>query len=417
MNPAEPGLPVDPGHAPWTLRLMFLAIGAWTASIAPFAAVILQAHGLSTVEIGVLSAIAALAAALLVPAWGHLADVVVGRTLAFRLALAVAVASAVALLLPLPAIVLAPLLASFTIYPPLFLALGDALAIGALRAPERQYGAVRAIESLSFAVGVIAAGLLYDRAGYAVVPIVAIGWALVLTGLIGPVDDPTRDPAVRERASRHGGDALSGRFGSISRALAIQPRLWPVLGVLTVVFIGLQGSVVFVGIRIVDLGGQPSDVALTFGIASFAEIPGLMFAGWVGARIGLRGLVVGACVIYGLSIVSWGVLPTPVAINATRLLTGVCFGALFAARVLVIARLLPVELQATGQTMLGAATSGLGSALGAIFGGIIYAVSGPTVYFAVAGAMAIAGGIGAWFVLHGPVGGRLRATETLEPAV
>ena len=396
---------------------MFLAIGAWTASIAPFVSVILQAHGLSTVEIGALSAVAALAAALLVPAWGHLADVVVGRTLAFRLALGVAAASAVALLLPLPAMLLAPLLASFTIYPPLFLALGDALAIGSLRAPERQYGAVRALESLSFAVGVIAAGLLYDRAGYAAVPIVAIGWALLLTGLLGPVDDPTRDPAVRERASGHGGDALSGRFGSISRAFAVQPRLWPVLGVLTVAFMGLQGSVVFVGIRIVDLGGQPSDVALTFGISSFAEIPGLMLAGWVGSRIGLRGLVVAACVIYGLCIVSWGVLPTPVAINATRLLTGVSYGALFAARVLVIARLLPSELQATGQTMLGAATSGLGTALGAILGGIVYAVFGPTAYFAAAGAMAIGGGIGAWFVLHGPVGGRLRAAETLEVAV
>jgi len=396
---------------------MFLAIGAWTASIAPFVSVILQAHGLSTVEIGVLSAVAALGAALLIPAWGHLADVVVGRTLAFRLALGVAIASAIALLLPLPAIVLAPLLASFTIYPTLFLALGDALAIGALRAPERQYGAIRALESLSFAIGVIAAGLLYDQAGYAVVPIVAIGLALLLTGLLGPVDDPTRDPAVRERASRHGGDALGGRFGSISRALAVQPRLWPVLGVLVVVFMGLQGSVVFVGIRIVDLGGQPSDVALTFGIASFAEIPGLMFAGWVGSRIGLRGLVVASCVIYGLCIVSWGVLPSPAAINATRLLTGVCYGALFAARVLIIARLLPTELQATGQTMLGAATSGLGTALGAILGGVVYAVSGPTAYFAFAGMLAILGGIGAWFVLHGTVGGRIRATETLEVAI
>jgi len=395
---------------------MFLAIGAWSAAVAPFVSVILQAHGLTTVEIGALSAVAALAATLLVPAWGHLADVVVGRTSAFLVALGIASASAIALALPLPPLVLAPLLASFTIYPTLYLALGDAIALGVLQAPERQYGAVRSLESLSFAIGVVAAGLLYDRAGYAAVPAVALAWAVVLAILLRVVADPTRDPGVRAAVIGHGA-ASGGRFGSIGRALAIQPRLWIILGVLTLAYAGMQGSAVFVGIRIVDLGGQPSDVALSFGLSSFAEIPGLVLAGWLGARIGLRGLFLGSCIAYGLCIVSWGFLPSPLAINATRLITGMAFGTLFTARVLVIGRLLPAELQATGQTMLGAATSGLGTALGATVGGVIYAVFGPAAYFAAAGAAAIIGGIGAWVILAGPLGGRLERAEELEVAV
>ncbi|HZL33337.1 MAG TPA: MFS transporter [Verrucomicrobiae bacterium] len=392
------------GRTPLSLRSLYLVIGTWTAAIGPFSAVILRSHGLDPATIGLLSAAAALAATVAVPAWGHLADVLVGRAYAFRIGVAVASAAAFALLLPIPPLLLAPILASFTAFPAMFLALGDALAVGGLPSPERQYGALRALASLSFAIGVIVAGFIYDQAGYAAVPIVCLAWSGLIFVLIGRVPDPTRDPAVRAIAARHGGDAAAGRFGSISRAFAVQPRLWAVLAVLTVAHTGVLGAMVFVAIRIVELGGQPSDVALTFGIASFAEIPGLVLAGWLGRRIGLRWLFVVACLASGLCVASWGMLPTPIAINATRLITGLCFGALSAGRVVVIARLLPPELQATGQTLAQAATFGLGNVLGGIIGGVLYGSFGPTAFFAAAGAMSIAGGLGAWVVLYGPVG-------------
>ncbi len=414
MKPAGETGPVAVRSAPGALRLLYLAIGTWSAALAPFTAVILRSNGLDTVTIGLLSALAALAATALVPAWGHLADVLVGRVYAFELGVALASGAAVALLLPLPLAVLAPILASFALFPAMFLALGNALAVGALPAPERQYGALRALASLSFAVGVIVAGILYDRTGYSAAPVLVLAWSGVLSLLLTRVPDRTRDPAVRATATDPGGSGAAGRFGSVSRALAVQPRLWAVLGFLALAYTGLLGATIFVGIRIVELSGQPSDVALSFGIASFAEIPGLVLAGWIGRRAGLRWLILVACVVYGACIASWGVLPSPIAINATRIVTGLCFGALAAALVLVIARLLPGELQATGQTMVQAATFGLGSAAGAIVGGVLYGAFGPTTFFIVAGAMAIFGGLGAWVVLDGPVGARVRPTERIE---
>lgn len=367
---------------------------------------ILRSRGLDAVTIGVLSALAALAATVLVPVWGHLADVVMGRALAFRISLAIGSGAAIVLLLPLPIQLLAPLVAGFAIFPAMFLALADALAVGGLRTPEREYGALRALASLSFTIGVVLAGLVYDQAGYGAVPFVSVGWSSALYLVVGRVPDRTRDPAERAIAARRGDGVTADRFGSISRALSVEPRLWPVLAMFALAYTGLLGAVIFVGIRIVELGGQPSDVALSFGIASFAEIPGLVLAGWIGRRVGLRWLVVGSLLAYGLCIASWGVLPTPIAINATRLLTGLLFGALIAARVLIIARLLPAELQATGQTMMQAATFGLGNALGGLVGGVLYGAFGPVVCFAVAGATSIAGAFGAWFVLYGPVGAR-----------
>lgn len=397
------------GRAPWALRTLFLGTGAWTASVAPFVVVMLRARGLDTVTIGLLSAVSALAATALVPAWGHLADVLVGRADAFRIGLGVAIGAAVVLLLPVPLPVLVFALAGFSVLPILFLSLGDALAVDGLPSPERQYGALRALASLSFAVGVIAAGLVYDAAGYAAVPIVALIWSVGLLLLLRWVPDRTRDPATRAIAGGGGGDSAAGRFGSISRVVSVQPRFLAVLAVFTLAYTGLQGSMVFLPIRIAELGGHPSDVALTYGIASFAEIPGFVLVGWIGRRIGIRWLVVLAFVAYGLCIASWGVLATPIAINVTRLVTGICYAALAGARVLIVARLLPEPLQATGQAMGQAATSALGSAFGGLVAGVVYGGFGATAFFGFAGLLAIVGGLGAWVVLYGRVGAPPRA--------
>ena len=398
---------------PWSLRGIYTAVGLSTASIAPFIPVILKGRGLDPATIGVLAALAAVAATLVVPAWGHLADAIVGRARAFQIGLLIAASLAVGLMLDLPLVVVAAMVASFTVFASLFIGLADALALVDLPAPERQYGALRAHASLSFTVGVVAVGFLYSWAGYGAAPAVFLVWACVLLLLVGRI--PDRTTASHLRLSRHETEGeRGGRFGSPGRAFAVQPRLWIVLAVFALAFAGLQGALTFIGIRIVELGGQPSDVAISFGVAALAEIPGLVAAGWLGRRIGLRWLFVASLLLYGLCITSWGILPYAVAINATRAVTGLCNGSLMAARVLMVPRLLPQSLQATGQVLLQAATLGFGTVMGSVIGGVAYSAFGPRFFFLAAGGVAIAGGIAAWFVLAGPVGARLTG-RTLDP--
>jgi PPP family 3-phenylpropionic acid transporter len=203
----------------------------------------------------------------------------------------------------------------------------------------------------------------------------------------------------------------SGRLGSIGRAFAVQPRLWVVLAVFAIAFAGMQAALAFVGIRIVELGGQPSDVALSFALAAITEVPGLVAAGWIGRRLGLRWLFAISLVLYGACAMSWGILPSAIAINATRLVTGVAFGSLTAARVLLVPRLLPEKLQTTGQVLMVGSTTGLGAVLGSVLGGVAYGSLGPTVFFVGAGGVTVVGGIASWFVLSGSVGGRLRTRD------
>jgi MFS family permease len=253
---------------------------------------------------------------------------------------------------------------------------------------------------------VVAVGFLYNWSGYGAASIVVLVWSAVLLVIVGRVTDRTHDSAFRLQLGRHPGSPAAGRFGSIGRAFAVQPRLLGVLAAFTLAWAGVQGAVTFVSIRIVELGGHPSDVALTFGISALFEVPGLILAGWLGRRIGLRALTALSLIGFGLCIVTWAFLPTPDAINATRLLTGLCYGAFTAARVLLIARLLPPALQATGQGLVQAATVGIGSVAGTALGGVAYGLVGPAGFFLGAATAAIVGGAWAGLVLGGPLGSR-----------
>ena len=377
---------------PVALRGLYLVIGGWSAAIGPFAAVILKLHGFDPATIGLLSAIAAIVATGVGPAWGHLGDVVMGRTAAFRLALAIASVGAVILVLPVPPILFAPVIASFGVFAWVLLALGDSLAVGSLSNPDRQYGAIRALASLSFAIGVVLAGLIYDQAGYAAVPIVALVWSAAAWVVVGRVPDRSRDRAARI-ARRQDAQPHTGRFGSVSLAFAAEPRLYVLLPALTLTFAGIEGAILFVGIRIVELGGQPSDVGLSFGVSSLFEIPGLLLVAWLSQRIGLRWLLLLASAAFGGAILTWAVLPSPDAIIATRVITGVGFGALTGGLVLVIAQLLPTDLQSTGQGLMLAATGGLGTVMGSIFGGLIYGALGASTFFIVAGGVTLGGAV------------------------
>jgi len=390
-------------RAAWTLRALFLVIGLWTASIGPFISVILQQRGFDPAAIGLVSACAAIAVIVVVPVWGHLADVLVGRAQAFRIGLGLAAGAAIALLLPLPAAIVVISLASFALFIGLFNSLSDALAVDALSIPERQYGSLRALSSLSFAGGVIAVGFFYNGAGYGAASVVVLVWSALLFVLVGWVTDRTDDPGFRLRPAVGGPGGVSGRFGSVGRAFAVEPRLLGVLAAFTLAYAGVQGAVTFVSIRIVELGGQPSDVALTFGISALAEVPGLVVASWLGRRIGLRPLTAASLIGFGLCIASWAFLPSPDAINATRLLTGLCYGSFTAARVLLVNRLLPASLQATGQGLVQAATVGIGTVLGTALGGIAYGWLGPAGFFLGAALAAIGGGFWAAFALSGPL--------------
>ena len=352
----------------------------------PFAAVILSTRGFSPAEIGLIQALSSAAFTIAVPAWGHLADVVLGRRNALVISALTGAAAVLAAGSPIPALGVAACFVAFSLFESGWGPLGDALAVNAVADRARDYARVRLLSSGGFAASSALVGLLYDRTGYgpafALCAAFAIGLAVVAR--LTP-DVPRADLAAHGSGRRRG--------GSMAVALRVQPRVRGVLLAVLLVNIGVIAGFTFLPLRMVALGGSPSDVALIASVGAFAEIPAMLVAGAVAARIGLRGLVAGSAFLYAACFVGWAVLDSPALIIATRFASGFAFAGLWVGAVLTMAVLLPQRLQATGQGLYQVTGYGVAAVVANLVGGQVYASLGASVLFGGVAVLAVAAAI------------------------
>jgi PPP family 3-phenylpropionic acid transporter len=373
------------------LRAVFLLNGAALGVFYPFIAVILTDRGVPPEGIGLITAASSAAFSLAVPLWGHVADVILGR----RRALAVAAIGSAGFVLlagaPVPLVVMALGFVGFSLFESAWGPLGDALAVNAITNHGREYGRIRLLSSIGFAVVVTLAGFLYNVTGYGPAFALCAGLA-VLLGLAA-LRAPDVDRANLERVT--GGHVRGGSFGV---ALRIQPRLWPVLLALILVHVGIIAGFTYLPLRLLELGGGPSDVALLAGVSAFAEIPAMLVVGGIAARIGIRGLIAASILVYAACFASWAVLDSPLLIVLTRIATGFSFAGLWVGSVLTMAVLLPPRLQATGQGLYQLTGFGLAAVLANVIGGFLYGAFGSQIVFVLATLLALCAAVLAYAV-------------------
>jgi MFS transporter, PPP family, 3-phenylpropionic acid transporter len=374
------------------VRFLVLAVGVALGVFYPFIAVILKDFGFSAGEIGVIASVGAIGFTIAVPAWGHLADVRLGRPRTLQVCGIGGGLAIVALLLPWPAFVIAILFAVFWVFESSWQPLTDAVTVNALRG--RDYGRVRLLTSLSFSVAAIAAGFLYNVTGFDAAFVLFGLAALAMTVAAAFVPDVAR--ADLDAHARSSG-AVRVRSGSAGVALRVAPRLWLILVAITLLFVGVIGGFTFLPLRIESLGGSPSDVALSSGLAAVAEIPTMLIAATVAQRIGLRGLFVGSALLYAVCLASWALSETTLPLIATRALSGIGFAGVLVAVVLTIAALLPPELQATGQSLFQTTGFGVAAIVANVVGGILYDSLGHVAVFGLAAVMAVSAAALGWF--------------------
>ena len=379
-----------------SLRLLFFIAGAALASFYPFLSALLASRGFSPAEVGAATALTSLAYAVAAPTWGHLGDVVLGRSRALRIAAVGATIVFLGLLIPdVGQLVTVAILVAFFIFEAALGPLSDALAVNALGDRRRDYPRIRVLTSVSFAVAVIAFGFLYDRTGFGLVPI-TFGVSMLGVAIVaGRIPDAERLRMPRLRAADRAGG------GSFRLALAVQPRLAPLMIGFGLIHVGILAAFTFLSLRILDLGGEPSHIALGSGLAATAEIPAMAAVGVVVARIGLRLLIVGGAFVYGAALVAWALLDALPAIIIVRGLTGIAFAAIAIGAVMAIGNLLPSRLQATGQGMFATVSFGIAAVVASTAGGIVYSAGGHVPLFAGAAAVVAVGILVVWRALPG----------------
>ena len=386
------------------LHILVMALGAALGVLYPFISVILAERGFSPGEIGLVSSLGAVGFTIAVPAWGHLADVRLGRSRTLQICSIGAGTAIAALLLPWPPLVVAVLLGLFWIFESSWQPLSDAITVNALRG--RDYARVRLFTSLGFAVAAVGSGFVYDRLGYTPAFAFFAIAAVVMTVSAAFLPDVARaDLAVHRRRVGAGTATGTSRsaprrtfgFGSSGVALRVAPRLAAVLVASALLHVGIISGFTFLPLRIDALGGSPSDIALSSGLSAGTEIPAMFVMGAVARRLGLRTIFVGSAVLYAVCMASWTIIELPLAIVATRAVTGLAFSGVVVGVVMTIAALLPSELQATGQSLFQTSAFGVAAIVANVVGGFLYESFGHAAVFGLGAALAMAAAVIGWF--------------------
>ncbi len=362
-----------------TLVLTYLALGVAHGTYIPFGTVVLSDRGIEPALIGLIIAAGAAFSALAAPVFGHLGDVVIGRRGVIVLAAGVSavaylVFGAIALPLVAATAIIVANTAGATLAPTL-----DAIAVVVARGAGRiGFAGMRALLSLAFGISAIAAGIAYRSTGYGAAPFVVAVLLAGLTLVAFLLPETPREPAAVAGARRRGGSA--------AEAFSVQPRLPLALLTFGLGIVALYAVFTYLPLRIAELGGGSTDVALAAGLEAFAEVPGFVVAGWLASRVGIRALFSASALLMAACAAIIALLADPALMVGMRLFTGAAYAGITVATVLALGALLPASLQATGQGLWLVTVSVVAVLLG-VAGGPLYQVAGAPALFLLTGSL------------------------------
>lgn len=377
---------------PAAIHGLFVVFGVAVAAFFPFVSLYLRGRGLSPGDIGLVVAVMAAARLLANPLWGHVGDATIGRVNALRLGTLGVVGAAAAMNAargPTAIAVVAFVLAAMQVAggPNL-----DAIALAHL-GQERMtdYGRIRALESLSYAGACLAFGAILQTAG--------IGWAMPIYALASLAVVAWSYTVPRDRPVRH---ERRGRLGTVGAVFREAPRFWGLLVATLLVWTGFNAAWNFIALKISDEGGGPLLVGFGLALGGLVEVPVMRVSARLQARLGLRLVYTLGCLVYAVGFVLWGAISDPTIVSMLAVFEGLAFGLLFTTGVVVIGRLLPPHLYATGNAVAAMVGFGIGPIIGAGIGGFVYQHAGTVVLYSGASALALLGAAAAWIALSTP---------------
>ena len=366
-------------HTKRQIRSIYFLIFAPLGVYVPYLPVYFKSAGLGAGEISILFAILPGLKTLTSPWWGHVVDLTGQRRRFFTLAAWLAVFGSAVWL---ASDAFAAALAGMTVYAfargPLP-ALADTAAVELAHSEGHDYSRMRIWGSIGFIVASVATGYLVERRGLAWVPpiLVTANVALAVAALaIGAGPRGTSNPA-------------GGRETAV---------LAPGLLVL-MLSAGLHQAATspyntFYGIYLAALGLPVSVIGASWAVAVGAEIVVLLAAGRVIERFGTRPVLAFSMAASALRWLLVSVLRDPVALIAVQILHAFTFGTFLAAAVTWVGRSVAPQRRATGQTLFGAVTFGLGPLLGTLAAGQAYLrLGGSGMFMAAAAIDTVAAGL------------------------
>ena len=389
-----------------SVQMLFVLFGIVVASFFPFFAFFLQDRGLNDGEIGLVISVMAFARVICNPVLGHLADTRFGRRRVLQIGVLGGGSMALAVFLfghGVPAILILA-----AVFAGLGSAVGpsiDAIALEHL-GDERMadYGRIRGWESLSYAATCLALGAFlevfgvrYALAFYAVASLLVLLWAQTIEA-----DPPRR--------TDH-----QGRMGAVGAVFREAPRFWMYLAGITFVWVGFTAAWNFIALKIERGGGGPFLVGVGTALGGAVEVPVMRWSTRLQRTEGIRRAYVLGCLVYATGFLLWGLITNPTIVSLLTVFEGFGFALLFTSGVVIVGKMVPSSLYATGQSMASTAAFGIAPIVGGVLGGYVYETFGPVTMYVGSSMLVLVGAGLSWITLSTPEFGRQDAGDG-EPA-
>ncbi len=117
----------------------------------------------------------------------------------------------------------------------------------------------------------------------------------------------------------------------------------------------------------------------------------MLFANRILARLGARGMLTLAVAATGVRLLMYAAFTAPLTVLLLQLVNGLTFPMYWIAGVAYASERAPAGMQASAQGLFGAATTGVGAALGGLLGGILIAAVGGQAMYAIFGVIVLVG--------------------------
>ena len=380
-----------------SIQVLFVLFGIVVASFFPFFALFLKDRGLDGQEIGLVVSVMAFARVICNPVLGHLADTRFGRRRMLQVGVLTGGAMALAVFLfghgVWAIVILSAVFAGFgsATGPSI-----DAIALEHL-GEERMadYGRIRGWESLSYAVTCLllgafleVAGVQYALAFYAFASLLVLLWAQTIEA-----DPPHR--------TQH-----QGRLGAVGAVFREAPRFWMYLGGITFVWVGFTAAWNFISLKIERGGGGPFLVGVGTALGGAVEVPVMRWSTTLQGTIGIRRTYLLGSLVYATGFLLWGLISNPTIVSLLTVFEGFGFSLLFTSGVVIVGKMVPSSLYATGQSMASTAAFGIAPIVGGVLGGFVYETFGPVTMYVGSSALVLVGAALSWITLSTPEFGR-----------
>lgn len=348
----------------------------------PFAFVYFSQRGISSEQIGWLSAIFALCVLLVSPLVSRLAD----RTNLRVPALAICVAGYGAMLVVLPAardfLPLALLYLILNVFHAPIGPVADSLVVRMAAHHRLNFGGMRLWGSLIFAAISAVAGLVWQSAGYGVMfPVSGVLMVLVA----GAAMLLSEGAVTAEDASPQHAGASTAWWRDV--------RFMLMLASLFLIGATFAMAWTFESIYVTYLGGSQALIGGMIGLSALCELPPMLYTQRLMRRIGDINTLLLAFLMLGLSYFGYWLADGTWSILAVNVVKGLGFGLFYISAVVIVDRRAPHGLASTYQGLMSAVAFGLAPVLIGPVGGWIYGTFEPRSLFLVSGFMVIAAGL------------------------